>query len=148
MAILVSLISLVFLLITIAAVRQVICMIIVDKSIVQYLCQILVLIIKFTNGRIYIFRRIWLTFKGVILMNMTFSVVFANLFYLIGARVTSISVLCGVVSGFLQFFVLVLTCSTLTPLLEIYLSLTGLSQKLRRRCLLSAIFISWCKLFV
>ena len=80
-------------------------------------------------------------------MNMTFSVVFANVFYLIGAHVTSISALCGVVSGFLQFFVLVLTCSTLTPLLETYLSFTGLSQKLRRRCLLSAILISWCKLF-
>ena len=95
-------------------------------------------------------RKLRTSTHGQILINMSLALMGLYIFFLISGHVTSITILCGVSSALLQYFILVFFGWTLVEVVWLYLKLVKVFgvNALTTRFILKAGIPTWGKLLV
>ena len=86
--------------------------------------------------------------EKIVFLNLTLTLIFTYILFVIGAHVTSITALCAVMSALLQLLMMVFFCSSVLLTLCLYLNLGEVPKHLKRILLCSSLCASWCKLYI
>ncbi len=82
------------------------------------------------------------------LINLCLALLGLYIVFLVAGRVTSISVLCGIVAALLHYFVLVFFGWTAAEAVNLYMKLVVVLGKGTKYYVFKAALIVWCKLFI
>ena len=92
-------------------------------------------------------RKLRTSIHGQILINLSISLVGLYIFFLTGAYLTSIPVLCGISSALLHYFMLVFFGWTVAEAILLYVKLVVIwgTQRIESKFVLKAALATWCK---
>ena len=90
------------------------------------------------------FRRLRQKEHGQLLIQLSVSLICLYVIFLVAGLVTSVEILCGVVSALLQYFMLVFLGWTAAEAVYLYCVFVRVMMKIRRYTL-KAFCIVWCK---